>query len=134
MKNRCFFISLIALGLFCASLAHAHHAVHGRYDYEAKITLTGKIVRVDWINPHVRIFLDVAEEDGSITAWEIVSGPAQFMRRCGISKSKLMNDGGEPVTFLGIRARNPDLKQIWAYRINYADGRFYDLSVKRPAR
>jgi hypothetical protein len=55
------------------------------------------------------------------------------MRRAGLSKSKLMNDGGEPVKVLGIRSRNPDLKNIWAYRISYADGHFYELSVKRPS-
>lgn len=132
MRNRFFFINLITLMLFCAALAQAHHAVHGRYDYEAPITLTGKITHVDWINPHVRILLEVTEEDGSISTWEIASAPAQFMRRAGLSKSKLMNDGGEPVTVLGIRSRTPDLKHIWAYRISYADGHFYELSVKRP--
>jgi len=131
MKNRFIFISLIAL--FCASLAWAHHSVPGRYDYEAEITLTGKITRVDWINPHVRIFLDVTGADGSVTTWELASAPAQFMRRAGISKSKLMNDGGEPVKILGIRSRHPDLNHIWAYRIDYADGHFYQLSTRRPS-
>ncbi len=130
MKNPGFFISLIAL--FCASLAWAHHSVPGRYDYEAEITLTGMISRVDWINPHVMILLDVSEEDGSITTWELASAPAQFMRRAGISKSKVLDDGGEPVKVLGIRSRDPVLKHMWAYRITYADGHFYQLSVPRP--
>lgn len=133
MRNCFLFIGLVATVLLSAAPSGAHHAVHGRYDYAARITLTGRITRVDWVNPHVRILLDVTERNGSVTTWEVVSAPAQFMRRSGLSKSKLMNDGGEPVTFLGIRARNADLKQIWAYRIKYADGRFYDLSVKRPA-
>ena len=133
MKNRPFFIGLVALAMFGVSLSQAHHAVHGRYDYEAEITLTGMITRVDWINPHVRILLDVTEGDGSTTTWEITSAPAQFMRRAGISKSKLISDGGEPVTVLGIRARNPDLNHIWAYRIDYADGHFYQLSTRRPS-
>ena len=130
MKDRRFFISLIAL--VCASLAWAHHSVPGRYDYEAEITLTGMISRVDWINPHIRILLDVSEEDGSVTTWELASAPAQFMRRAGISKSKVLDDGGEPVNVLGIRSRDPDLKHMWAYRITYADGHFYQLSVPRP--
>lgn len=133
MRKRRFFMSLIALALFCAALARAHHAVHGRYDFEAQVTLTGKITRVDWINPHVRILLEVTKEDGSITTWDIASAPAQFMRRAGLSKSKLMNDGGEPVTVLGIRSRNSNLNHIWAYRISYADGHLYELSVKRPS-
>jgi hypothetical protein len=131
MKNRIIFISLIAL--FCATFAVAHHSVPGRYDYEAEITLTGTITRVDWINPHVRILLDVTEEDGSVTSWEITSAPAQFMRRAGISKSKVLDDGGEPVKVLGIRSRDPDLDHMWAYRITYADGHFYQLSVPRPS-
>lgn len=131
MKNRFIFICLIAL--YCASLASAHHSVPGRYDYDAEMTLTGKITRVDWINPHVRIFLDVTEVDGSVTTWELASAPAQFMRRAGISKSKLMDAGDEPVTVLGIRSRNPDLSHMWAYRIDYADGHFYQLSTRRPS-
>ncbi len=132
MKNRCLFINLIAVTLFFASLSQAHHSVPGRYDYEAEITLTGMITRVDWINPHVRIFLDLTGEDGSVTTWELASAPAQFMRRAGISKSKVLDDGGKPVEVLGIRSRDPDLNHMWAYRITYADGHFYQLSVPRP--
>lgn len=132
MKNRYLFISSIALTLFATSLSRAHHSVPGRYDYEAEITLTGMITRVDWINPHVRILLDVTAEDGSVTTWELASAPAQFMRRAGISKSKVMDDGGESVKVLGIRSRDPQLNHMWAYRITYGDGHFYQLSVPRP--
>ncbi len=131
MKKRVVFIGLVAV--LCASLALSHHSVPGRFDYEAEITLTGVITRVDWINPHVRILLDVAEEDGSITTWEMTSAPAQFMRRAGISKSKITNDSGKPVTIFGIRSHDPDLDHMWAYRITYADGHFYQLSVPRPS-
>jgi hypothetical protein len=124
---------LIALALLCAALSRAHHSVHGRYDFEAEITLTGRITRVDWINPHVRILLDATEADGTVTAWELASAPAQFMRRAGISKSQVMDDGGEPVMVFAIRAQNPDLNHMWAYRITYADGHFYQLSVPRPS-
>ena len=132
VRKRLLSFSACTLVLFWASLSQAHHAVQGRYDYDARMTLTGRITRVDWINPHVRIYLDVTETDGSVTTWELLSAPAQYMRRRGISKSRLIDNGGEPVEVLGIRARNLKLNHRWAYRINFADGHFYELSTRRP--
>ena len=132
MKKRRFLLFLPVVACVGATLVNAHHSVPGRYDYDDEITLTGKITRIDWINPHVRILLDVTNDDGSVTVWELSSAPAQFMRRAGISKSKLANDGGEPVEVFGIRSRDPSLNHMWAYRITYADGHFYQLSIRRP--
>ena len=132
MKNSRFLLSLTTLAVLAATWSEAHHSVPGRYDYDNEITLIGKITRVDWINPHVHILLDVTAEDGTVTTWELSSAPAQFMRRAGISKSKISDDGGHPVEVLGIRSRDPDLNHMWAYRITYADGHFYQLSIRRP--
>ena len=132
MKNGRISICCLVLALAVAGIAWSHHSVPGRYDYDDEITLNGRITRVDWINPHVRILLDVSEDDGSVTTWELSSAPAQFMRRAGISKSMLENDGGLPVAVFGIRSRDPNLNHMWAYRITYADGHFYQLSIRRP--
>ena len=74
------FVVLVAtaLGVMGASLS-AHHSVSGQYDASKPLTLTGVITKVDWINPHVYLHLDVKEKDGAVTAWretERVAGSA----------------------------------------------------------
>ena len=74
------------LGLSCvAGPASSHHAVQAQFDQDNVTTITGVMTRVMWINPHVRWFMDVADENGNVTTWNISgAGPAGF-RRSGIS-------------------------------------------------
>ena len=63
----------------------AHHAAQAQYDKDSQHEITGVMKRVQWINPHVRWILDVTNDDGSVTSWEISgSGPGGY-RRNGIS-------------------------------------------------
>ena len=74
------------LGLSCvAGPASSHHAVQAQFDQDNVTTITGVMTRVMWINPHVRWFMDVEDENGNVTTWNISgAGPAGF-RRSGIS-------------------------------------------------
>ena len=127
MKNRHFFISLTALALFCASLSRAHHAVHGRYDYEAEITLTGKITRVDWINPHTYVYLDVKNDDGTVTTWGLETGPTKRLRQGGLTKQDLAGQPGEQVTVVGMPALREGNNSLWLIKIAYEEDKYYIL-------
>ena len=63
----------------------AHHAAQAQYDKDSQKEITGVMKRVQWINPHVRWILDVTNDDGTVTSWQISgSGPGGY-RRNGIS-------------------------------------------------
>jgi hypothetical protein len=51
----------------------AHHALAAQFDTEKTITLTGAVTRIDWSNPHVRLFIEVKEESNTVT-WEVDMG------------------------------------------------------------
>lgn len=115
-----------------SSQAHSHHSVSGRYNEANVMTLTGTIKDVDWRNPHVAFFVDVTEEDGSITSWEMSTVTVAILRDAGISKSVLMGDGS-PVTIVGIPALDTRLNHMWVYRVTYSDEHFYQLA-RAPRR
>ena len=65
--------------LFCAS-AVAHHSVAGQFDGTKRTTITGVVSKVDWINPHVYVNVDVADEKGEITTWRLELLPTAMLR------------------------------------------------------
>ena len=65
---------LTGLALSAAATPVAHHSVAGQFDSTKAITLKGVVSKVDWMNPHVYVYLDVKESDGKLTTW------AQFVK------------------------------------------------------
>lgn len=114
---------------FAASAARvaAHHSVAGQFDSERRITLSGVISDIDWVNPHINLYLD-QEEGGAVTRWRLVSVPPALMRRVGLSKEKLMA-GGATVRVEAILARDGTPHLGWVLAIHYPDGYHYQLST-----
>lgn len=68
--------------LFSAVALLAHHSASTAYDTDKKITLRGTVTKVEWQNPHVFYYLDVADAAGQVTNWAIeASTPNQLYRR-----------------------------------------------------
>ncbi len=92
-------VVLIAAGMaiaWCAVPVMAHHSFAAQYDRNKPITLVGPVTKVDWINPHARIFMDAKDASGNTANWEIeLAAPAMLIRR-GWSKSAVKV--GEVVT------------------------------------
>jgi hypothetical protein len=119
---------VLAPMLLLAAMAapSAHHAVPGQFDTSKSLTLKGTISRVDWINPHPYVHLEVKEADGSVTIWALSTLPIPMLRKAGLTKEALLGKPGEPVTVVAMPARNgKDLG--WIVRMTYADGHYYRL-------
>ena len=110
-----------------ATFALAHHSVTGVFDGTDCFELTGTITEIEWVNPHVFVHLEVENDDGARTRWELETAPTSMFRNGGITKAMLQGDG-QPVTITGIRALDKSLEFGWIHRITYADGHFYDIS------
>ena len=108
--------------------ASAHHAVQSIFDVSKSVTVTGKISKLEWINPHSYVFLDVKEPDGTVTTYSLESLPPAHMRRNGINKEALLGGKyvGETVSIQFNPAKS-DPHGGWIIRITYADKHFYQL-------
>ena len=93
------------LGLLAAAApTFAHHAFAAEYDANKPITLKGKLTKVDWVNPHGWIHLDVTDDSGKITSWAVECGAPNAMLRRGLRKTDFPE--GLEVTVNGFRAKN----------------------------
>lgn len=117
-----------ALGLvLIASGAAAHHSVSGQFDMNKRTTITGTITKVDWINPHTYIHMDVVDEHGQATTWRLESLPTAMLRKAGLTSELIMGDGGK-VTADALLARDGTANLGWLLKLTYADGHVYQLA------
>jgi hypothetical protein len=91
----------LALGL---GAARAHHSFAAEFDADQPVELTGTITRMEWINPHTWMHLDVANDDGTTTAWMIEGGTPNTLFRRGFTMDSVK--AGTEVSIFGYRARN----------------------------
>ena len=83
----------------------AHHAFTAQYDAEARVELTGVIVKVEWLNPHAYFYLDVEDEaTGEVTTWACELGSPVSMLRQGWTREDLVL--GEILQVEGALARD----------------------------
>lgn len=119
---------ILALVLTLTSASLAHHSVSGQFDVSKNLTLTGVISKVEWINPHIYLHLDVKETDGTVTTWALASLPTAMMRRAGLTREAVQGKPGEMVTVAANPAREADRRLAWVNKITYADGHSISLT------
>ena len=91
-------VLVAGLGFFClAGPALAHHGFDTEYDATKKFTLTGVVTKVEWLNPHMRVYVDVTDATGKVTTWNMEMTSPNTVRRQGWGPKDLLP--GEKVTF-----------------------------------
>ena len=84
--------------------ARAHHSFAAEFDVNQPITLEGTLTKMDWVNPHGWIYVDVKRPDGTVQNWAVeAGGPTQLLKR-GLRKPDF--PPGIEVKITGFRARN----------------------------
>lgn len=73
--------------------ASAHHSFDGVFDRSKGVKLVGVITKVDWVNPHIYLYMAVPDKKGVITTWRLESAPPSFWRRTGMTKEKFLSHG-----------------------------------------
>ena len=113
-------LTLTALLLFPAARLPAHHSFAAEFDASKPVVLHGKVTKVAWMNPHVYIWVDVADAGGRVTNWAVESAAPNYLQRLGWTKQSLKT--GDTVTIRAYMAKDqPNLAKTDA--VTLPDGR-----------
>jgi uncharacterized protein DUF6152 len=117
--------------LLTASSLQAHHSPSAIFDMDKRFTLAGTLTQVDWINPHIVVFMDAKKEDGSVETWKLESNPPSWFRRVGIARNDLAKAIGQNVTIEGNRAKDGS-RYGYLLKITFVDGNSLELLFNQP--
>jgi len=116
--------SLFAAGLILSTAATpliAHHSFAAEYDATKRVTMTGKVTKIEWMNPHAFFYLDVKDEKtGAVTNLAFELNSPNYLMRSGWTKSSLKLD--DIVTVQGALARD-GTKQVNASTVKLDSGK-----------
>ena len=87
-----------------ATSASAHHAFAAEFDANKPVNFKGKISKMEWINPHTWLHVDVKNPDGSMTNWAIEAGTPNVLFRRGFTKQSLLP--GTDIAIDGYQAKD----------------------------
>jgi hypothetical protein len=116
---------LIAGGVLLAVLpGRAHHSFSAEFDINQPIKLTGVLTKMDWVNPHGWIYIDVRQPDGTVVNWAIEAGGATALLRRGLRRTDF--PAGIELTVEGFRAKSGEPKAN-GRSVTMKDGRNFFL-------
>jgi Family of unknown function (DUF6152) len=114
---------VVGVGLLTAGPVYAHHAFAAEFDASKPIILQGTITKIEWVNPHGWIYVDVKSADGTIVNWAVETSTSALIRR-GLRKTDL--PFGSELEIRGYQARD-DKPVATGYSLKLKDGRGFIL-------
>ena len=124
------------VALWPVAASQAHHSFAAEFDRDKPIELTGTVTKVEWTNPHARIYVDVEDSDGKVVNWDFELGPPNGLMRQGWNRNSLRQ--GHVVKINGFLSKDqpnvanarsvflPDGRQVFA-------GSSFDVDSGAPA-
>jgi len=115
------FVSLLVI-----SPVWAHHSPSAIFDMGKRISVTGTLTKIDWINPHIVIAMEAKDNAGKVDRWTFESNPPSWYRSVGLSRADFAKAVGQTVTVEGVRAKDGTLYG-YMQKIKLPDGTSLEL-------
>jgi hypothetical protein len=130
MRRFGFTVSFALLaGLMFAVAASAHHSVQSQFDIHKTVTVTGTVSKIEWINPHSYLTLNVKDASGNMQKWAFELGGAGALRRAGMSRADRGGlKPGDEVTATALAARDGS-NSGFLQELKVADGRVFKFTT-----
>ena len=116
-------------GLLAAGYATAHHSFAAAYDENAPLNVQGVVTRVELTNPHSWLWVDVTNEDGTVTNWGFEGGPPVNLFRHGLTRDTL--PVGSEIKVFAYQAKSGENKGVAVF-FEYLDGRKVFMGGSAP--
>jgi hypothetical protein len=116
-------------GLLSAASMYAHHSFSAEFDAKKPVTLKGNVTKVDWLNPHIWIYLDVKDDSGKVVQWQCEGGAPNSLTRNGWTKNDLKK--GDAITINGTLAKDAS-NTCNASQVALPDGRHVFAGSSNP--
>jgi len=114
-------IPAVGLGLLLAvGPVLAHHAFSAEFDAKKEVKLTGTVTKMEWVNPHAWIHIDVKKPDGKVEQWMIEGGTPNALMRRGLTRDSL--PPGTVIVVDGYQAKDGSLRAN-GRDLTFPDGR-----------
>jgi uncharacterized protein DUF6152 len=97
-------VTLAGLLVSAAAPMLAHHSFAAEFDDTKKVMLKGSVVKVEWQNPHIWLYVDAKDENGKTSRWQCEGGPPNTLTRNGWTKNALKE--GDAITIDGRMAKD----------------------------
>ena len=107
--------------LLLAVPALAHHSVTAEFDSSKLFSVKGTISKIEWVNPHIYLYADVKDENGTVTNYSFEAGPPGNLRRAGVVRT--MFNVGDQVTIDAAMAKDGTRHLGLVKAVHFADGR-----------
>lgn len=121
MRTTLVSVLAISTGLLAATAPMlAHHSFAAEFDGAKPVVVTGTVTKMDWVNPHSWIYMDVKGDDGVVVNWGLETAPPNILYRAGWRKDSVKT--GDTITVHGFQAKDGS-RTLAARDITTTDGR-----------
>src|SRR5262249_34060617 len=121
---------IVSVALPLALNLEAHHAFGGEFDANRPVLLKGKVTKVEWVNPHSWIHVEVTKADGTKEEWMVEGGSPNSLLRRGVTRDSL--PAGTEVVVDGYQSRDHTLLRANGRNVTFPDGRKLFLGSSGP--
>lgn len=104
----------------------AHHSPSAIFDIARRISITGTLTKVEWINPHIVMSMEAKGDNGKTDQWVFESNPPSWYRSVGLSRADFAKAIGQTITVEGVGAKNGALYG-YMQKIKMPDGTTLEL-------
>lgn len=123
-------ISVLCVLAASAIPVAAHHAFGGEFDANRPVILKGKVVKMEWVNPHSWIHVEITKPDGSKEVWMVEGGSPNSLFRRGFTRDSL--PVGTEIVVDGYQSRDHTLLRANGRNVTFTDGRKLFLGSSGP--